>query len=232
VWRRLAAAWTTRSGKKAMSLTILDVIVIVVVVISAVLAMVRGFVREVLSIASWAAAAIVAYLLYKPLVPMVQPYLPSATAQAIAAAAAVFFVALIVATFITTKIADFVIDSRVGAFDRALGFMFGAARGILLLVIALLFFDWLVQPSPAWVANAQSRPVLEDLGARLMAALPEDIEESIMRRLRGEGEGDEAAPNEAAPPPEQGAAVDPTYGGSTRQGLDRLIDNTGVATRN
>jgi membrane protein required for colicin V production len=210
-----------------MSLTILDVIVIVVVVISAVLAMVRGFVREVLSIASWAAAAIVAYLLYKPLIPVVQPYLPSATAQAIAAAAAVFFVALIVATFITTKIADFVIDSRVGAFDRALGFLFGAARGVLLLVIALLFFDWLVQPSPAWVANAQSRPMLEDLGARLMAALPADIEESIMNRLRGTG--DEAAPRDEAAPPDTGAALDPAYGGQTRQGLDRLIDNTGVA---
>jgi len=56
----------------------------------------------------------------------------------VVAAAAIFFIALIVATYITMRVSDLVIDSRVGAFDRALGFLFGAARGILLLVIALL----------------------------------------------------------------------------------------------
>ena len=138
-------------------MTVLDLIVIVVVLISAILAMVRGFVREVLSIASWVAAAGAAYFLYKSVVPLVTPYIDSHTVQRIVAAAAIFFIALIIATYITIKISDFVIDSRVGAVDRALGFLFGAARGILLVVIALLFFNWLVQPSPAWVANARSK---------------------------------------------------------------------------
>ncbi len=44
----------------------------------------------------------------------------------------VFLIALIVISFITMKIADFIIDSRIGALDRTLGFLFGAARGILL----------------------------------------------------------------------------------------------------
>ena len=34
------------------------------------------------------------------------------------------------------KISDFVIDSRVGAIDRSLGFVFGVVRGLLLVVIA------------------------------------------------------------------------------------------------
>src|SRR5215212_3067234 len=171
-----------------MSLTILDVIVIVVVLISAMLALVRGFVREVLSIGSWVAAAAAAYFLYKPVLPLVAPYTTSTTVQAIIAAGAVFIVALIIATYITTKIADFVVDSRIGAVDRALGFLFGVARGVLLLVVALLFFNWLVNPSPTWVANAQTRPVLEDLGAKLISALPQDLEATILKRLRGEND--------------------------------------------
>ena len=46
-------------------------------------------------------------------------------------------------------------DSRVGALDRTLGFVFGAARGILLVVVAMLFFNWLVAApqQPDWVAD-------------------------------------------------------------------------------
>ena len=62
----------------------------------------------------------------------------------IGSAAVIFLITLIVVSYITMRIADFIIDSRVGALDRTLGFVFGAARGILLLVVALLFFNWLV----------------------------------------------------------------------------------------
>jgi membrane protein required for colicin V production len=211
-----------------MSLTILDVIVIVVVLMSAMLAMVRGFVREVLSIGSWVAAAAAAYLLYKPVLPLVTPYTTSTTVQAIVAAGAVFIVALIIATYITTKIADFVVDSRIGAVDRALGFLFGVARGVLLLVVALLFFNWLVNPSPTWVANAQTRPVLEDLGAKLIAALPQDLEASILKRLRGEN--DEGADARSAVDPTPTGT--PNYSGRAQQGLDQLIQNSNAPPRN
>jgi membrane protein required for colicin V production len=207
-----------------MSLTVLDIIVIVVVLISATLAMVRGFVREVLSVASWVAAVAAAYFFYKPLVPLIRPYIESATVATIIAAALIFFIALIVASYVTTKVSDFVIDSRIGAIDRGLGFLFGAARGVLLVIIALWFFNFLVAQPPDWVANAQSEPILRDLGDQLVAALPEDIEAWIQSNTRGEG----GAPvGETAPA--EGAAADPTdpaYGTDTRQNLEQLILNS------
>lgn len=206
-----------------MPLAILDVIVIIVVLISAVLAMIRGFVREILSVASWLAAAAAAYLFYKPLLPLVQPYFESGTVATIVAAAAIFFVALIVASYVTMKISDFVIDSRVGAIDRAFGFLFGAARGVLLMVIALLFFNWLVPNPPSWVADARSRPVLDDLGTELVAALPEDVEATIMRRLRGSDDsGTGSAPSDLGVD-----SSDPNYDPNDRQGLDQLIQDDG-----
>lgn len=207
-----------------MPVTVLDVIVIIVVLISAILAMVRGFVREVLSVASWAAAAAAAYFFYEKLLPYVQPYFEQKTVAVIVSAAAIFFVALIVASYITMKISDFVIDSRIGALDRALGFVFGAVRGVLLLVIALLFFNWLVPKPPAWVSEAKSKPFLDDIGQKLMAALPKDVEAAILKRLKGEdsapaGDGSAPAPAEGVP------ADDPSYGTGERESIDQLIDN-------
>ena len=57
-----------------------------------------------------------------------------------------------------------VLDSRVGALDRTLGFLFGLARGLVIVVVAFLFFAWLVpdRSQPEWVKNAKSLVVLQD----------------------------------------------------------------------
>jgi membrane protein required for colicin V production len=168
-----------------MPITLLDGILLGITLVSAVLAMVRGFSREVLSVASWAAAAVAAFLFYKRVTPMVQPYVDSEVIAQIAAAGAIFIVTLIVVTIITMKIADFIIDSRVGALDRTLGFVFGAARGILLVVVAMSFFNWLVpSPQPGWISEAKSKPLLDSLSEKLKAVLPEDPEGTILNRLK------------------------------------------------
>ena len=203
-----------------MLLTALDVIVIVVVLLSAALAMVRGFVREVMSIASWVLAALAGYVLYPTFLPLIQPYVESAMVALVITVFAVFFVALLMASYITMRISDWVIDSRIGPVDRAAGFLFGAARGVLLLVIAMWFFNFLVPNPPSWVANATSRPFLEDLGEQIVARLPEDIESMIDQRLRGGEQTETEPPTEAAP-------GTPAYDGSSRTGLDQLIHSSG-----
>ena len=179
-----------------MPITLLDGIVLAVTLFSAVLAIVRGFSREVLAVASWVAAAAAAYFFYPALVPFAQKYTGSDKIAMIGSAAVIFLITLIVVSYITMRIADFIIDSRVGALDRTLGFVFGAARGILLVVVAMLFFNWLVAApqQPDWVANAKSKPMLDTLGARLVAMLPEDADAEILNRLKGLS-GEEEAPS-------------------------------------
>ncbi|WP_343313754.1 CvpA family protein [Brucella sp. BE17] len=167
-----------------MPITILDGILLGITLVSAVLAMVRGFSREVLSLVSWAAAAVAAYLFYKPLLPYIKPYISNDTIAMIAAMALVFLLVLIVVSLITMKIADFIIDSRIGALDRTLGFLFGAARGVLLVVVALLVFNSLVpQNQPGWITNAKSKPMLDSFGQQLRGLLPEDPN-AVVDRLR------------------------------------------------
>jgi membrane protein required for colicin V production len=196
-----------------MPLTILDLAVLGVVLISALLAMVRGFTREVLSIASWVAAAVAALMFHPTALPYMQPYISNPTAALIAAIAAVFLVTLVLVSLVTIKLSDLVLDSKIGALDRALGFVFGAARGGLICVVAYLFFAWLVpdQRHPTWVRDAKAKPLLESTGDSLLAMLPDDPEGTILQRFKkrpleggaepAEPEGDPKAGAPAAPAP-------------------------------
>ncbi|HEX9906586.1 MAG TPA: CvpA family protein [Propylenella sp.] len=186
-----------------MPITLLDGILVFVMLISAVLAMIRGFTREVFSIAAWVAAAAAAYFLWDDTIPYVQRYIEDRNLALGVTIAGIFFVTLLVVSVITMRISDFVLDSRAGPLDRILGFLFGAVRGLVLVVIAVLFLNFFIaeERQPEWIAMAKSKPWLDSLGNDLMNQLPDDPEAEIMERLRGET-GETAGQPAGEPAPE------------------------------
>lgn len=207
-----------------MPITILDGILIAIMLISAVLAMIRGFVREVLSIASWVAAAVAAYSLYSEVLPYAKQYISNDHIALGASVAGVFLVTLIIVSYVTMRISDFVLDSRIGALDRSAGFVFGAARGLLLVVVAMLFFNWFVPEArqPQWITAAKSKPMLNSIGEQLIAALPEDPESEIFNKLRNRG-GEKDGEAQAQPPSEE---EETGYSNREINGLNQQIEAT------
>ena len=66
-----------------------------------------------------------------------------------------FLGTLLIVSIITIRISDMILDSRIGALDRTLGFLFGLGRGLVIVVVAFLFFAWLVpRPQPARMGQA------------------------------------------------------------------------------
>jgi membrane protein required for colicin V production len=112
----------------------------------------------------------------------------------------VFVGTLLIVSILTIKISDVVLDSRVGALDRTLGFLFGHGRGLIIVVDAVQFFAWLVpdRSQPEWVRNAKSKIVLQGTGEWLKAQLPDDPESTILKRLK-KPRLDEQEPQDAAP---------------------------------
>ncbi|MCP4071268.1 MAG: CvpA family protein [Hyphomicrobiales bacterium] len=173
-----------------MPITIFDGILLAIMLFSGLLAMVRGFSREVLSVGSWIAAAAAAFYYFQKLSPYIAKYTASIseskTVADIAAAGIIFLVTLIIVSILTMKIADVIVDSRIGALDRSLGFAFGAARGLLLVVVPLMFYNWLVpdvSKQPVWISSAKSKPMLESIGESIVQLLPDDSERSLIDRL-------------------------------------------------
>jgi len=185
-----------------MPITLLDILLLVVMLISGLLAMIRGFMREVLSIAAWAISAIAAIYFAGRLAPIVKANVNVGDTPANAiAAAAVFLLVLLLVSIITVRISDMILDSRVGALDRTLGFLFGLGRGLIIVVVAFLFFAWLVpdRSQPDWVKSAKSRLVLQSTGQWLMSMLPDDPESTILKRLKRPRPEDQEGPADSAP---------------------------------
>src|SRR6202046_1537713 len=185
-----------------MPITILDLVLLGVMLISGLLAMVRGFMREILSIAAWGTAALVTLYAFSKLLPTAKTYFNNDTVASIVVIAGVFIGTLIVVSIITVRISDMILDSRIGALARTLGFLFGLARGLLIVVVAYQFFIWLVpeKQRPDWVTGAKSRVVLDGTGQWLMALLPEAPENTILKRFKKNKPDDEqTAPDPAVP---------------------------------
>jgi membrane protein required for colicin V production len=176
----------------------LDLFLIAVMLISGLLAMVRGLIREVLSIAGWGAAALAGLYAFSKLLPITKQYISNDYVAAGVTIGGAFFLTLIVVSIITVKISDTVLDSRIGALDRTLGFLFGLARGLIIVVVAFIFFDWLVpaKSQPDMIRNARSRIVLQNTGEWLKGLLPEDPENTILKKLKKPKPGEEDAPEE------------------------------------
>jgi membrane protein required for colicin V production len=217
-----------------MPITLLDIILLTVMLVSGLLAMIRGFMREVLSIAAWALAAIATIYAYSRLLPTAKQYFNNDFVAAAAVIGGVFIVTLIVVSVITVRVSDVILDSRVGALDRTLGFLFGLGRGLLIVVVAFLFFDWLVptRSQPEWVRSAKSKVVLQSTGDWLREQLPEDPESTILKRFK-KRPGDEQEPPDTPPDQRSGSNRAPAegrpelagYEKSERSGLRQLIES-------
>jgi membrane protein required for colicin V production len=169
-----------------MPITLLDIVLIAVMLISGLLAMVRGFMREILSIIAWILAAGATLYAYSKLLPLAKQYFNNDIVAAVAVIGGVFLLTLLIVSIVTVRISDMVLDSRVGALDRSVGFLFGLARGLVIVVVAFMFFSWLVpdRGQPEWVRSAKSRVVLTGTGQWLMSMLLEDPEGTILKRLK------------------------------------------------
>jgi len=194
-----------------MPITLLDAILLIVMLVSGLLAMIRGFMREILSIGAWGIAALVTLYSYSRVLPIAKQYITSDMVAAGASVAGVFLITLLIVSVITVRISDLVLDSRVRALDRTLGFLFGLGRGLIIVVVAFLFFAWLVpdRSQPEWVRGAKSRIVLQSTGQWLMSMLPDDPESTILKRLKRQKPEDQEPPDAS---PDQKSELAPRSG--------------------
>ena len=154
-----------------------DIVVGLVLLISALIAWGRGFVHEVLSVASWIGAIFATIHGYPHLKPYMRELITMELAADFVSGVLLFIVSLAVFSFVTGFIAKRVQESALNTLDRSLGFMFGVLRGAVLVCLAYIAVEWMAPPKeqPEWLRTARVMPLVE-AGADLLEALvPEDV---------------------------------------------------------
>jgi membrane protein required for colicin V production len=154
-----------------------DGVVLAILAVSAILAFFRGLVREVLGIGAWVGAAVAAWLAWPELRPIVGEYVePEWLANAVTAGG-VFLVVLLVLKVIVAWIASGVERSVLGGVDRALGLLFGLARGAFVVVLAYILAErfYPIDRWPAVVQEARALPLAADGARWLVEQLPPEI---------------------------------------------------------
>lgn len=120
-----------------MSLNWADWTIIAIIGVSSVISLLRGFVKEMLSLLSWLAASFVAIAFHERLALIFSKWISTPSIRTVLAYIALFVLTLLIGAIINWLLHQFVIGAGLDAFDRILGMAFGATRG-LLIALALL----------------------------------------------------------------------------------------------
>ena len=223
-----------------MPLTWLDIILIGVMLISGLLAMMRGITREILALLAWVGAFVATLVMYPVLKAPAREKINSDILADTLIIGGVFIAVLVIISVVTMRFTDVLLESRVGALDRTLGFIFGILRGLVLVVIAYLFFAWLVPRSgqPEWVKEARTLPLIVGTGDYIRSVLPEELPQEIFDKIDPRRPQESEGPDKPGPEPEQQPGVIPEnnqessnqgYRSSERSGMDQLLESSAAS---
>ena len=218
---------------------IIDICFVAILVISGILAYIRGFVREVLSVAAWVGAAFVTLYGYPHVQPIARAHIDNRMIADLAAGGLLFVGSLIIFSVVASVLSHSVRESAASGFDRSLGFLFGVLRGVVLVSLLYLSAAWFWDRDklPSAVLEARTYPLIDGSAQILLALVPDDARQSAEEATgMAKDAADRAVNAERAlrglmdPQPENkpttnGGPGQRGYGQSERSEMQRLIES-------
>ena len=152
-----------------------DFAIIIIIALSALISVLRGFVKEALSLAAWILAFWVAFTFHQNLAAILADYIATPSLRLISAFALLFVVTLIIAALVNNLIGQIVKKTGLTGTDRMLGVVFGIARGTLIVAILVLMAGLTQLPADPWWHDSLFIKHFQELAIWLKEFLPKDI---------------------------------------------------------
>jgi len=156
-----------------------DYAVLVVVGLSLLIGVLRGAVKEMLSLFGWLVAFLVANTFTGQLAPALAPLMTNPALQTVAAYATLFIVTLLLVMLLKIALSELIKALGLGALDRFLGSFVGIARGVLIVLIGVLAAGMTALPREPFWRHAVSSPWFETLAIAVKPWLPEEMSRRI-----------------------------------------------------
>lgn len=179
-------------------MTALDIIVLLAIFGGAAFGMLRGFITEVISLFAWVAAILALKLLHTPVSKMLTGIIGSPGGASVLAFALLFLIVYAGGKLIAGSIGRRTRQSVLGPLDRALGFGFGALKGLIIVTLGYLLinlgYDTIYGQAaerPGWMRNSRTHPLLNATGRSIVDWVGNRRKAGIMGSLPG-GEKKEA----------------------------------------
>jgi membrane protein required for colicin V production len=200
-----------------------DILVAAVIVISTVIAVLRGFVRETLSILAWSAAIAAAFYFGPAATRWLRHTISTPFAAPLLAYVGIFVVVLIPFSLVSHRLSQMVRNSPVGMLDRGLGVPFGILRGLALVGVAYLAICFAIpfRAQPLWLRHATLLPILQYSSRAISSIIPD-----LRHAPFDDGNG---AADAAEPSPIRTGHTQIIYRAADRRALNHLIETTSAS---
>ena len=152
-----------------------DYLIIAIVGISVLISIIRGFIREVLSLAVWVAAFFVAFKFCNQLASIFAPYTNNASLRVTISFAILFIIVLVLGGLLTYLISILITKTRLSFIDRTLGIIFGFIRGILVVAVLLLLLSVHSYSNDSWWSDSYLIPHFKNLVTWLNEFFPKTV---------------------------------------------------------
>ncbi len=160
-------------------MTVFDYTVILIIVLSVALSIIRGAVREVLSLAAWVLAFWAAQTFTVEFAALLPETLSNPSLRLMTGFALVFLTVLVVMSLVAILCSKLVKASGLSVADRSLGAVFGLARGFLMVLILVLLGGLTSLPKQSTWKDALFSPQLERVATYVKTWLPESLSKHI-----------------------------------------------------
>ncbi len=156
-----------------------DYIILGVIAISALIGLVRGLIREVVSLGIWALAIAVAWFFYRPVADQLQPWINNPSLRLGAAVLLLILVVLILGAIVAYVLALLVEKTGLTGTDRVLGLVFGAARGAVIMALVVFLATLTPLTQDPWWQQSLLLGHFERLALQLLSLVPPEILEQV-----------------------------------------------------
>jgi membrane protein required for colicin V production len=152
----------------------IDLVIIGIIVLSALISLIRGFVKESISLVTWVVAGLLALRYYGPMADLLEPFINSVTLRQWVGGGILFVAMLVVGAIVNFIVSQLVSKTGLSGTDKALGVVFGGARGVLIVTMVVLFASLTPMPEASWWQDSVMIEFFQQLAEWVRSVIPAD----------------------------------------------------------